>query len=240
MFCAAGAWLFSRFLPLKIDRGKLAWPSLCLVLGWWLLPPICLFVFSQMSGNSVFVRRYLSIGLPGTALAATFLAGLFLPKPYWKQASVLMGVGVMLTLPHAMRRSVSDWRGRARDIAQLALPSDTPVIMPSPFIEAKWPEWRPDYPLPGFLYAQLAVYPVAGKAYLFPFKSSPEAERYATQLSISVLPSAGRFMIYGGDVNVHFWRDWFAGRAELAGWTHRRLGPAGDVEAVVFENSGHD
>ena len=59
------------------------------------------------------------------------------------------------------------------------------MICPSPFIEARPPAWRPDYPLPGFLYAHLAVYPISGKIYLFPFEDSPPAESQAGTRALS-------------------------------------------------------
>ncbi|HLY16393.1 MAG TPA: hypothetical protein VKR61_04180, partial [Bryobacteraceae bacterium] len=111
----------------------------------------------------------------------------------------------------------------------------TPVIYPSPFIEARPPVWRPDYALPGFLYCHLLIYPVSGTPFLFPFDRSPEADRYAAALAAGALEAAGRFVIYGGDRNVRAWQAWFAERPELAGWSNRRLGPFGDVDAAVFE-----
>jgi hypothetical protein len=89
--------------------------------------------------------------------------------------------------------------------------------------------------LPGFLYAHLPVYSLAGRAYLFPFKSSPEAESYAAELCRDVFPRSHRFVLYGGDVNVHRWRDWFERRPELAGWHATDLGPFGDVDVVMFD-----
>jgi hypothetical protein len=88
--------------------------------------------------------------------------------------------------------------------------------------------------MPGFLYAHLPVYPIAGKAYLFPFETSPEAERYALELTTGVLSHSRRFLLYGGNGATRFWRKWFAARPELAGWQSVRH-IYGDVDVVVFE-----
>ena len=88
--------------------------------------------------------------------------------------------------------------------------------------------------MPGLLYAPLLVYPVTGNVALFPFAVSPEAEDYANALLQGAIPSAGRFVIYGANGDVHFWRDWFEKKPELAGWSARSLGPFKDVDAVVF------
>ncbi len=51
------------------------------------------------------------------------------------------------------------------------------------------------------------------------------------------LTPPGRFLIYGGAGNVRDWRNWFARRPELAGWSNR-LFKFGDVYLVVFRRAG--
>jgi hypothetical protein len=216
--------------------------SVCLILAWWLIHPVSLFVFSRLSGDSVFIPRYLSIALPGAAAAATLAAAIFIAPsgstPIWKYAALMLGVGVLFAVgnwrhpwtPHAP----SDWRGASRAVHEVAS-ADTPVICPSPFIEAKSPIWTPDYALPGFLYSYLSVYPTGGRQVLFPFETSPEANAYARELSRDTLLRARRFVIYGGLGPAGYWRDWFLKQPELAGWRATSLGSFGDVLAVVFE-----
>jgi len=212
--------------------------SWALFLAWWLCQPVGLFAFSWLTGNSVFVRRYLFLMLPGAALTATAAAARFTPPARMNRLAALLAVAGLLALgnwgqlwpPHEH----SDWRGAALKVNELALGPDTPVICPSPFIEARPPVWRPDYRLPGFLYAHLPVYPIGGTAYLFPFETSPEAERYATDLTRDALSTSRRFLIYGGNGATRFWRKWFAARPELAGWRSVRL-PYGDVDVVQFD-----
>lgn len=236
--CGIGSWIIARMFRSTV-RIRFAPGAIALILAWWLCQPIALYAFSRLTGNSVFVPRYLFLSLPGAAMAAAAAAAYFLPSRYLKPAALLLGLGVLVGLgqwrqlwpPHHN----SDWRLAERKVAELHLSPETPVIYPSPFIEARPPVWQPDYPLPGFLYSHLDVYRPSGRPYLFPFEDSPQAEMYAHQLVQTVLAKAGRFTILGGDRNVWFWRDWFARRAELSGWRCRKLGPFGDVEAVVFE-----
>jgi mannosyltransferase len=236
-FCAAtallGRWFRWPAVP-PIAKGE----SLCLIFGWWLSAPLCLYAFSILTGNSVFVSRYYSIALPGLALASTVAAAAFVPSRYWKALSATLGIGVLLLLgrwghvwlPHHN----SDWRTAAQHLNQYIGP-ETPIICPSPFIEARPPVWRPDYPISSFLYSHLLVYRLKGKAIPFPFETSPEAEQFAARLSTGVLAGTSKFAVYGGDRSAFFWREWFSARPELAGWRIRRLGPFGDVEAFVFE-----
>jgi hypothetical protein len=209
-----------------------------LILSWWLCQPLCLFAVSRLTGSSVFVSRYYSLALPGTALAATLWASRSLTAEAWKPTAALLGVGALLAAGQWGRlwpaHRNSDWRGAAREVRQLAADPATPVICPSPFVEARPPVWNPGYRLPGFLYAHLAVYPLPGRVLLFPFDDSPEAESYAAQLAGTTLAPAGRFVICGGAGQAGFWWKWLAGRPELAGWSSRRAGDFGDVTVVWF------
>jgi hypothetical protein len=178
--------------------------------------------------------------LPGTAMAATLAAALFLPSRFWKPAALLLGACALVLFGQWKEvwpaHHNSDWRGAAMAVNKLALPPSIPVICPSPFIEARPPAWTPDYQMPGFLYAHLLVYPLqSGNVVLFPNAASPQADDYATALLQGPVPGAGRFVIYGSSAQAHFWRDWFEKRPELDGWTHRSLGPFLDVDAVLFE-----
>ncbi len=240
--CAAGAGLAAAWFHWRAHAPRASRASRTLIFSWWLCMPIGLFAFSWVTGNSVFLQRYLSLALPGAALVATLVASVFIPETAWKPSAAVLATGLLIVLGgwnHEWpAHHVSDWRGASAKANSLGLGPETPVIYPSPFIEAKPPVWRPDYPLPGFLYSHLPIYPVQGTTYLFPFEFSPEAAEYAARLTRDSLIAPGRFMIYGGDRNVLNWSRWFAGRPELAGWRHRLLGPFGDVEVALFEKPG--
>jgi hypothetical protein len=232
--CAAGAWLLSRLTNPASSRDQPSRSALALILGWWALQPICIYAFSRITGNSVFSPRYLSLGWPGTALAATLAASYFMPTKLWRPTAAALGLGALVlfgqwNVPWPPHHN-SDWRAASAAVNALAWGPATPVIFPSAFVEAKPPIWRPDYPLPGFLYCYLTVYPVTGEPYLLPYEDSPQARSYA-----ATLPHDGRFVIYGDNRNVHFWREWFAARPELQGWRNRLLGPFGDVDVALFE-----
>jgi hypothetical protein len=49
------------------------------IAAWWLIQPLALFAVSRVTGSSMFVARYLYLGLPGAALAATLAAAYFIP-----------------------------------------------------------------------------------------------------------------------------------------------------------------
>jgi mannosyltransferase len=226
----------------KLPAGKFPqWSQLALIAAWWLCAPLGLFAFSWVTGNVTFVPRYLFLSLPGAALAATAAAALSIPPRHWRTLSLAMGVGVLLLLGQwtelAPLHHGSDWRRAARALNARQTAAPMPVICPSPFIEARPPVWRADYPLDSFLYSHLLYYKVVGKEYPFPYESSPEAEREARELTQGALITAGRFALYGPARSVLHWRDWFSAQPELAAWRSHSLGAFGDVEALVFENT---
>jgi hypothetical protein len=236
--CAAAA-LFSRWLRWPAPAWNISSASLCLIAGWWLCQPLGLYLYSMWTGHSVFLARYLYMALPGVVLASTAVAAAFVPVRTWKPIAAALGLGVFLFLGRWNHWTIvhhnSDWRGAAQALNHVT-DSSTPVICPSPFIEARDGVWRPDYPVSSFLYSHLLVYRLDGRPLPFPYETSPETERYASSLAAQVLAHAGRFAIYGGFHEATFWQQWFAARTELAGWRVRRLGPFGDVELVLFEN----
>jgi len=238
LFCAVAAAIGGLLRWPRVHRvGSLS--GLVLMLSWWLVDPVCLYAFSLITRNSVYLERYLYLSLPGMALAATLGTAIFLQTKAWRRAAAVLGLGVLLSQGHWGRlfppHHNSDWRGAARAIDAEMAAGEAPVICPSPFIEARPPVWRPDYPRPSFLYSHLAAYPVKGRVLPFPFESSPEVEEYARALGREELFRSREFIVYGGNRAATFWRDWFSAQPEMDGWRLRRLGPFGDVEVLVFE-----
>ena len=243
LVCGGGAWLARRMFRMGPEVQPPSPENTILICSWWLVQPMGLFAASLLSGSSVFVSRYYSLALAGTALTGTLWASRSLAANYWRPAAALLGSGALLMGWQWDRfwplHQKSDWRGAAHAVHQLAADPQTPVICPSPFVEARPPVWTPDYRLPGFLYAHLDVYPPGGRVLLFPFEDSPEAERYAAHLAAGTLAPARGFLIYGGAGQAGFWWKWLAARPELAGWSSRLAGNFGDVAVVRFAKDNH-
>ncbi|HEY1205476.1 MAG: glycosyltransferase family 39 protein [Bryobacteraceae bacterium] len=237
--CGIGALILSVAGRWRRPSPAVLGSSVALILAWWLCQPLGLFAFSWLTGNSLFVDRYLALSLPGAALAATAVAAFWIPSVYWKPLAALLGVGVLIALGQWREpwptHNTFDWRTAAQLLNQHSLGPATPVICPSAFVEGKPPVWTPQYRLPGFLYAYLSVYPIRGKPYLFPYQSYAAAEGYGRELAGTVLPATTRFFIYGSSTDAHFWQGWFATQPQLAGWRSVRLLPSGGVDLVMFE-----
>ena len=239
LLCGAAIWILMKF---SLPRFRIRLGAWVLIVSWWLVQPVSLYLYSHLTGNSVYVGRYLSVMLPGAALTAAAVVALWMPPAGWRIAAALMAVAALIFQGHwesvSYRHDVSDWRTAAREVNRFVTAPSTPVIVPSPFVEARPPAWSPDYSLPGFLYAQLEGYTVAGKLYLMPFDSpvdSAEGVRYAESLlKDGKLTDLGQFVIYGPERHVRDWRKWFGQRAELAGWGST-LQEFGDVYVAEFQ-----
>ncbi len=235
----ATAVLAGRLLKWPSASKPIPWESLWLILGWWICDPLCLFLYSIVTRHSVFLERYMYAALPGAALAGAAAASVFVPARYWKRTAALLGVGVLVFAGRWNHLRIvhhrSDWRGAAQALNAQAFSAAEDVICPSPFIEARPPVWRPDYPVASFLYSHLLTYTFRGKIVPFPFGASLEAGPFAASFTEKELSKSQRFALYGSDRAVNFWREWFAMRPELAGFENRSLGDFGDVVVVVFE-----
>jgi hypothetical protein len=225
-------WIFRRR-----EKSGVSGSSILLIAGWWLCQPICLFLFSHLTGTSIFVNRYLSLSLPAVALVTAAVVSFLIPKSYWKPAALVLAIAALWMKSdwhHIWPIHDMDWRGAAAAVNQADSNPETPVICPSPFIEAQWPVWQPDYRVPGFLYSQLESYPIHGRIIPFPIKKTPVGEQYARELSRTVLPAAGKFIIYGGLYDVEMWGKWYSEQPELADWKYRSLGKFDGVGAWLF------
>ena len=238
LISVAGAigWLIGKFSGRVPDR--LPSRSNAVLVGLlWLVTPVTIFVFSQWSNTSLFVPRYLSLHLPGAVLAATLAAGLYVPRSYWRPLSLAMGIGALLSVGQWNTawpdHDPARWRDAAAYVNRISSGPEMPALCTSPFVEAVPPVWRPDYRLPGFLYAQLFAYPLRAKPFLLPFRQSQDVFDYAGIVAASVLAKQPRFVIYGGIGSVIEWSDWMRERPEFRGWqteTH----DFGEIRVEVF------
>jgi hypothetical protein len=233
--------LLNRCFRWTPEAGTVDRSSMVLVLAWWLVDPLTLFLFSKATANSLFVGRYMVLAIPGAALVACAMVRVLIPARLWDPAAACLGCAVLLFGGHWNhiwpQHRDSDWRTASQQLRAWSASDNVPVICPSPFVEARSPEWRPDYPTAGFLYAHLSVYPIPGRIYPFPFEWSRAAAEFAHRLTTGTLLQAGRFAIYGGDRNVRFWCNWFAAQPEFTAWTSKTLGHFGDVEVVAFNKT---
>jgi len=227
--CAMGAWLLRWFFP---GEGSGRQHGVSLIVAWWLTQPVVLFTYYLASGNSVFVPRYLSIGLPGAALAATAVAALFVPVRCWR--GLAAGVGVIALVSGGQWSALwplhhnSDWRAAAAAVNTAIESATTPVLCPSPYIEARQAlVGNGRYRLPGFFYSHLEAYPIEGRVVQLPYEQG-------SGIPLPGMAGTNRFVVYGWEPQVHAWRGRLQADRVYGKWRMERLGPFADVDVVVF------
>ena len=215
---------------------RIAGSSWALFLCWWLLTPACIFGYSLLSGNGIFISRYVSLMYPGIALVATALVARLVPERAMRPAAVIAGVTALLLMGQWTirwpRHEISDWRTAASFERRLA-DNRTPVLCVSPFIEAQTPAWTPGYPLSSFLYSHLSYYPMRGSLKPLPFTRSLQSDLYAGTLLKDELIPSGRFLLYGPLGGSENMLNYLSSRPELFQWqiAARQFG---DVLLVEF------
>ena len=237
VYIALGGWLIAWVLRWRRKRQSAARSSCALMLAWWLVPPVALFLFSIVTGHSVFASRYYSLMYPGAALAGTAWVARYVDPRRWTVFSVVLGCAALLFLGQwnrtAPRDFNYDWRDAARAENRTAQ-ATTPVICVSPFVEGQSPVWYPNYPASSFLYAPFVVYPAKGHLYTFPFDISQAAADYARRLTRATLTPSGEFLLYGYRPAEERWQQWFLKRLPPRGWSSRSVGDFGEVILIDF------
>ena len=227
-----------REIPLRIAAA-----SWTLFLCWWLVTPACVFAYSLLSGNGIFISRYVSLMYPGIALISTALIARLVPERAIRPVAVIAGVtGLVLMGQWTVRwprHEISDWRTAASFERRLA-DSRTPVLCVSPFIEAQEPTWNPGYPLSSFLYSHLSYYPMRGALKPLPFSRSVHSDLYAGTLLKNELIPSGRFLLYGPLGGSENMLAYLSSRPELFQWqvAARRFGDVLLVEFRAPETAG--
>ena len=214
LIAAAGAWIFQKLSSLAlwggqscpqppsrrqnsvsaIGKKRPAPLGALLIFAWWLVLPVLLFgLLGDHLSESVYLARYLSLALPGTALAATWAAARLLPPGRWNAAAALMGCGALghaWTFGRHFGRRTKNPAGAAPRLRSTASRRPGTLAGPfktSPFIEGyDWPDWRPDYPPPRLpLTPNWLIIRFHATVILFPFEDANYLRRSADSMSPS-------------------------------------------------------
>ncbi len=232
------AWLicmaFGR-APLGAARSSPSQSSLLLAVAVILIPNSLLIAFSVAGPVSVYLERYLMVTNIGIALLAGWAIGCLRPALalYVVIAGILLySVVTYGQLGHMWPlHAKENWRAALAAVRRAAGTSGTPVLIQSPYIEARslLPAQAADPP--GFLFAPVAMYPIGMPFTPLSDLNTDDESRWINQTVMPRLLSANRFIIV--ELTTQY-RDWFAER--LPEWQAREMGYFGPgLHAVLFE-----
>ncbi|HXI57693.1 MAG TPA: hypothetical protein VNO55_16625, partial [Polyangia bacterium] len=207
-----------RFIHRKRDDSD-SISTLALACGWWLLPPLALFVASRATGQTVLIERYLLHTAVAQALVVAFL--------YRRAPAPLARLALLLCLlPVPILFAAKDWArpdGQASTRAPLRAvrtvdPAGTaPLFVCSGHPLSNQSDWRHAAEQGSFLYSPLTAYPVPNRIYPLPFALDESTKAYVRAAADGVLRRADQILFVGqppSDTTT-----WFQAFFEARGYT---------------------
>lgn len=232
------AWLICMAVargPLVAARSSAAQSSLLLAVAVILIPNCLLIAVSVAGPVSVYLERYLMVTNIGIALLAGWAMGRL--QPALARYIVIAGILLYSVLTYGQLghrwplHAKENWRAALATVRETAGPGGTPVLIQSPYIEARslLPAQAADPP--GFLFAPVVMYPIGAPFTPLSDLNTDAESKWINQTVMPRLLSANRFIIV--ELTTQY-RDWFAER--LPEWQAREMGNFGPgLHAVLFE-----
>jgi hypothetical protein len=217
-----------RMDAVRLDRPTVAFIAACVAIV------LLFFAASHAGPTRIFVPRYLIGSQVGIALLAGWLVGRLRPLPAQSIACSAILLGSLVAFGSLDKlwpaRAGEDWRAVIRTVREASAEAGAPVVMQSPFVEA-FPE-RYDFtrPLPAFLYAPLAVYPLEGEIVRIPFGLNRSSQSFLETGVLPMLRGRDRFVLLNR-ASPH--AGWFQSR--LPEFRARLVRESGPIQVHLFE-----
>ena len=211
----AGTLLGFLFLLLLLKRPfsfALAHPddaTLILLAAWALIPVALLYGASVLTSVKVFLPRYALPSEAALALFAGWILGAISPAKIRSIAIAAVALMVLISAPSAHYAHGGDWRAALASARATAGSSGMPVLIRSDFPEAEPFNWLNDPARKSYLFAPLAVYPVAGNVIPLPSHPNAASASYLDQLMPSLERSQRFLLVNMGDPS---YQNWLLGR----------------------------
>lgn len=170
---------------IHIERFTIQPDLYILLLSWYLLPALVVFLYSLVSGASIFAPRYYLWSLP--ALSLLLGKGLSLIKPTHSRHILLtIFVGLMLIYGGLKSPFNEDWSSAVAFTQTSIRGSNIPVIVYTGIVEAQDTDWLIHPEKKNYLLSPFAAYKLDRKPFLLP--ASFEQEGAAKYLEETVFP----------------------------------------------------
>ena len=226
-------WLGSPRHPLERPKNAAPKEGVLLAAVWALLPLTTLYLFSVFTRSDLFLPRYYVSAAPGLAL----LFGCWIRTAATTRARTIAGAVLVIcaTLSFGSRQhGDADWAGAMAKVRALTAAGDTPVVMPSGFLEATGPEALTVPSLREVLFAPLALYPAGGKLIGLPIHLDAKSQPYLQAIVETDLQHRTRFVLVCEWEQKVTYELWLRGRLASQGFRSESQGNFGDVGVFLF------
>jgi hypothetical protein len=217
-----------RVLPLRVGFWQLTFL-------WILVPPASLFLFSRLSGVSVFVPRYYLVSFAGISILLSTAVRMIQPTRVRRiTIALLLVVGISsrgfreFWIPHG-----DDWRGAIRVVQLLVGEGSMPVLLQTGFVEATRMEWLTRAELRKGTLAPLVVYPLRTHVVSLPTALSKDSVTYMNKVIQELVPANRRFVLVNrGEDSL---LPWVRNRLWSVGYLATSCGNFDGVHVTLFE-----
>jgi hypothetical protein len=197
--------------------------SLVLLMSWVLVPVGLLAGVSTMTNLKLFLPRYLLPADAGLALLAGWALSSISPK--WMRDVAVAGLvlSVLAVSPSARFSHGGDWRAALGAVNSTNDKAQMPVLVRSGFVESDPFNWQADRTRSTYLFAPLAVYPLASEQVVrLPSQLSPSSIAYLNTFALE--RGNGFLLVNMGDAS---YQNFLLGKLSAEGFQKKRIGAFG-------------
>jgi len=239
MSAALGTWIVTKNINIK--RFTIRLELLVLLLSWYLLPSFLVFLYSSVSGASIFAGGYYSWGLP--ALSLLLGKGLSLIKPARSKRILLkIFVGLMLIYGGIQSPLKENWSSAIAYTQTRINGSNIPVVAYTGLSESRDTSWVIHPERRKYLLSPFAVYHLDNEPFLLPaiFDQSGAVE-YLEKAVFPELRKVNQFYLILRMTYIVVNKsavtsdDYLVKQMELLGFHTRRVESFGHVKVIFFE-----
>jgi len=242
--CFPPALLFATglgLLLLWLSAKNLHWrpatlrPELVLLLASWAtLAPVIFFAMARLTGQTVFVSRYLLFTLPAAVLVIVWILSGF-EKPEWRFLILLaIFAGTVLhpgSLLLSFRESASSWREPLRLIESLSNGQAPPVFVASGIVESGALHWAEADPASSRLFAALTAYPIPNPAIPLAYRFDEQVKNFIRDRHLAAYKTGERcFLLSAVDSELGAWMSNYMEQAGFYAQAH----PVNDFVVIEF------
>lgn len=230
---AFGIAVVARRVRLDADVAAPQAGALALVGVWAAAPPIALFAISWLIGAGVLGPQHVTQSAPAVALLAACAIRRLAP-PQVRRIVLVSMVIVSLLLGASLRQYKDDFRGAVAYANGLIADPSTPVLVRSPFVQARDVGWLTDPHRVPLLLAPVAAYPVDGTPLALPFDLSAAERRYLEDEVVPIAAAESRLVVVSWSIDDRV-LPWLQGRLDGLGFELRQPRTFGSVVVAVLE-----
>lgn len=238
---ALATWIITK--NIYIDRFTIRRDLLVLLLSWYLLPSLLVFLYSSVSGASIFAPRYYSWGLP--ALSLLLGKGLSLIKPARsKRIMLIILFGLMLVYGGIQSPFNENWSSAIAYAKKRSRGSNIPVVAYTGLVESRDTSWVIHPERRKYLLSPFAAYRLDKEPFLLPATfDQPDAAEYLEKAVFPELRKVNQFYLILRMTYIVVNKsaltsdDYLVRQMELAGFRPKLVESFGHVKVISFEKN---